>query len=257
MAKKKVSSSFSNRIIYTVIVLIIITCGSFYIRERFFKPGFKHYSEFGIDIPTNYKIHGIDVSKYQDDINWDLVKKMKVKNIAIEFAFIKATEGATLVDDRFKQNMEDCKEVGIKRGAYHFFIPSRTGKAQAANFIENVHLTKGDLPPVLDIEQLNGTPVNIMQDRIAEWLDIVEKKYKVKPIIYCNIDFFENYIKDRFSDYPLWIAHYLVKDKPRINKHWDFWQHNETGQVTGIRRPVDFNVFSSGRWAFNNMLIQE
>ncbi len=255
MAKKWVKG-FGKRIFYTVLFLMLLSAGAYYIREKFFKPGFVHYKEFGIDIPTNYSIHGIDVSHHQNDINWLLVKKMKVKNVSLGFAFIKATEGANMVDDNFRDNMEDSKDAGMIRGAYHFFVGSKSGKAQAENYIDEVKLQKGDLPPVLDVEQSNGASVLDMQTRINDWLQMVEKRYKVKPIIYTNIDFYKTYLEGKFDEYPLWVAHYLVKDKPRINHKWAFWQHNESGLVAGIRGYVDFNVFSGDSMEFRKILLR-
>jgi lysozyme len=254
MAKKV--KHFGREIVVPIIIMAILAAITFYIKQRFFNPPFTHYNEFGIDIPTNYKIHGIDVSHHQQDIDWKLVKDMQVKKINIGFAFIKATEGTSLVDDEYKDNMESAKEAGVARGAYHFFIPSRSGKLQAANFIETVKLKKGDLPPVLDIEQMNGASVTDMQERIVDWLTMVEKSYKVKPIIYTNADFYKNFLAGRFDDYPLWVAHYLVKDKPRIDRRWIFWQHSESGHVTGIRTNVDFNVFNGDSSDFQKLLMQ-
>jgi lysozyme len=254
MAKKV--QGFGKEIFYTALVLAIFAAGVYYIRERFFKAGFVHYKEFGIDIPTNYTIHGIDVSRYQQDIDWKLVKEMRVKNVAIGFAFIKATEGTNIVDEQCKDNMQAAKEAGVPRGAYHFFIASRSGKLQAENFLETVHLKKGDLPPVLDVEKSNGASVLDLQQRVADWLEMVEKKYKVKPIIYSNVDFYKTFLAGRFDDYPLWVAHYLVKDKPRIERNWFFWQHSESGHVTGIRSTVDFNVFKGDSSDFKKILIQ-
>ncbi len=254
MAKKV--QGFGRSIFYFIVFLVLLAVGANYIRDRFFRPSFVHYSAFGIDIPTNYKIHGIDVSHHQNDIDWTLVKQMKVKNIAIGFAFIKATEGISVNDDMFKENMEAAKDAGIARGAYHFFIASRSGKLQAANFIDAVTLKPGDLPPVLDVEQVNGASVLDLQERVADFLNAVEKKYKVKPIIYSNADFYKTFLAGRFDDYPLWVAHYLVKDKPRINRNWIFWQHSESAHVTGVRTNVDFNVFNGDSADFKKLLIK-
>jgi lysozyme len=253
MAKKV--KRFGSDIVFPLIIMALLAAITLYLKQRYFNPPFVHYKEFGIDLPTNYDIHGIDVSRYQQDIDWKLVKEMQVKKINIGFAFIKATEGTSYVDEQFKENMESAKEAGMARGAYHFFIPSRSGKLQAANFIDIVKLKKGDLPPVLDVEQANGVAVADMQQRIAEWLTIVEKKYNVKPIIYSNADFYKTYLAGKFDDYPLWVAHYLVKDKPRINRNWLFWQHSERGQVSGIRTNVDFNVFNGDSSDFKDLLI--
>ena len=94
-----------------------------------------------------------------------------------------------------------------------------------------------------------------MQQQIKEWLDAVENYYHIKPIIYTNIGFYNKYLKGIFDDYPLWIAHYLQTDKPRIDK-WIFWQHSEGGRVDGIRTPVDFNVFAGDSLEFRNLLIK-
>ena len=95
-----------------------------------------------------------------------------------------------------------------------------------------------------------------MQQRVEDWLQLVEKKYKVKPIIYTNVDFYKTFLSGKFDDYPLWVAHYLVKDKPRINRDWIFWQHNEKGHVNGIRSFVDFNVFNGDSLAFKKLLMK-
>ena len=84
----------------------------------------------------------------------------------------------------------------------------------------------------------------------------MERKYKVRPIIYTNVDFYKNYLAGKFDDYPLWVAHYLVKDKPRIKREWNFWQHSELGHVNGVNAFVDFNVFNGDSAAFAAMLIK-
>lgn len=220
------------------------------------RPRFVRYKAFGIALPVNYDIHGIDVSHYQSNIDWDAVKGMQDKNVKIGFAFIKSTEGISNVDDKFRRNWINAGEAGMARGAYHFFVPSKSGKAQAESFIENVTLKKGDLPPVLDIERTYGASQENIQQRAKDWLVMVEKHYKVKPIIYTNVAFYDNFLAGQFDDYPLWVAHYLVKDKPRIKRNWHFWQHNETGHVSGIDAYVDFNVFNGDSTDFKKLLIK-
>ena len=249
-------SRFGRRIFFVTIVIAVFSAGAFYASDLFYKPAFIHYTEFGIDIPANYSIHGIDVSRYQKEISWADVKAMKVKNVSIDFAFIKATEGTDFTDEQFRRNMSAAKQAGVKRGAYHFFIGSVSGKAQAVNYLEKVSLAKGDLPPVLDVETTNGASVTDLQQRVADWLSIVAKKYGTKPIIYSNIDFYKTFLAGRFDDYPLWVAHYLVKDKPHIDRSWVFWQHNERGNVNGIRTSVDFNVFNGDSAAFQKILLK-
>lgn len=172
------------------------------------------------------------------------------------FSFIKATEGIGRVDDQFRRNWFKAKEAGLPRGAYHFFIGSKSGKAQAQNFIETVNLDKGDMPPVLDIEQTNGANISDLQQRVKDFLKMLEDHYKVKPIIYTNIDFYDSFLDGTFDDYQLWVAHYFVEDKPRIKRKWLFWQHNDKGHVNGIADYVDFNVFNGDSAAFKKLLIK-
>jgi lysozyme len=247
---------FGKRIFFSSFILIVLAAAAYYISDYYFRPKFIRYKEFGIDIPVNYTIHGIDVSRYQKEIDWDDVRNMQVKNIKIGFAFIKATEGTDMTDSEFRNNMQDAKSAGMVRGAYHFFIASGSGKAQAIHYLETVSLKKGDLPPVLDVETANGASVTDLQQRVADWLEIIEKRYKTKPIIYTNIDFYKVFLAGRFDNYPLWVAHYLQKEKPRIERSWLFWQHNDGGHVNGIRNTVDFNVFNGDSIAFQQLLLK-
>lgn len=243
-------------ILIPLVLLTIVVCAIYYIDAYENRTKFIRYAAFGIDLPSKYHIHGIDVSNYQKDIDWDAVKAMQDKGVKIGFAFIKATEGYGRVDKNFRKNWLSAKLANVPRGAYHFFIGSKSGKAQAENFMESVNLSRGDLPPVLDIETANGASVADLQQRVADWLQMVEKKYKVKPIIYTNIDFYNNFLNGKFDDYPLWVAHYYVKDKPRINRNWIFWQHNERGRVNGVDTFVDFNVFKGDSASFKKLLVQ-
>ncbi|MEP7108659.1 MAG: glycoside hydrolase family 25 protein [Ferruginibacter sp.] len=255
MAKKK-KRRFTGTFIFILLLLASMAATTWYITNFFNRPKFVRYPAFGIDIPVNYAIHGIDVSRHQAVIDWKDVKAMQIKDVRIGFGFMKATEGTESVDARFRKNWFEAKKAGIPRGAYHFFNAGKSGKAQAENFIETVNLEKGDLPPVLDVEQIRGTSVFNLQQRVGDWIKLIEKHYKVKPIIYTNADFYENYLAGKFDDYPLWVAHYLVKNKPRIKRNWIFWQHNETGRVNGINAFVDFNVFNGDSADFNNLLLK-
>ena len=118
-----------------------------------------------------------------------------------------------------------------------------------------VELQSGDLPPVLDIEQSSNLRTPALQKELEKWLEMVEAHYHVKPVIYTNISFYKKYLKGKFDDYPLWVAHYLEPDQPRITRDWLFWQHSETGRVNGIISKVDFNVFKGDSTAFRALLV--
>lgn len=216
---------------------------------------FTRYAEFGIPLPDDYEIHGIDVSRYQSLIAWEQVSEMEVAEIKIGFAFIKATEGVGNSDPQFARNWRRTRNNNMVRGAYHFFIGSKDGRLQAENFIKRVDLESGDLPPVLDVEQRNGVSKAQLRREVKEWLDIVENHYKVKPIIYTNVDFYKQNLGEEFDDYPLWVAHYYEQRQPRIKRDWHFWQHSDRGRVSGITQPVDFNVFRGDSADFKELLI--
>ena len=244
---------------FTVVVIALTIAAVAYVwytSYRIKQAAFVRYPAFGIDMPVNYAIHGIDVSKHQGYIHWPAVKGMRVENIKIGFSFIKATEGLGNVDKQFRRNWAKARENDMPRGAYHFFIATKSGKAQAKNFISTVKLQPGDLPPVLDIENLYGSSPDKMRREVKDWLKMVEDHYGVKPILYTYVTFYTNYLKSEFDDYPLWIAHYLEKNRPRINRPWILWQHSERGRVNGIRSRVDFNVFNGDSAAFRDLLVQ-
>jgi len=235
-----------------VMIMLCFACYDWWIERR---SRFVRYPEFGTDIPVNYSIHGIDVSKYQDRIDWESVKEMKVGSVQIDFTFIKATEGLGNEDACFQRNWKKSKDAGLVRGAYHFFLATKSGKAQAENFINSVVLLPGDLPPVLDIEQTYGVPAEKVRERAKEWLSTIQDYYHVLPIVYTNVDFYRQWLKDDFDGYPLWVAHYLQKERPRTYRDWVFWQHSESGRVNGIVTRVDFDVFNGEPAEFKKLLL--
>ena len=187
-----------------------------------------------------FDAHGIDVSHYQGQIDWQ-----KIKEQDIHFAFVKVTEGGDFEDSLFCQNWEEIKKVGLKRGAYHFFRPKVDVNTQIANFIDNVKLQSGDFPPVLDVEVFDGVSKIQLINAMHKWLSAIEINYNIKPIIYSNLKFYNKNLAGHFNDYPLWIARYNTRE-PRLadNRTWHFWQYGNKGKIDGINGFVDFNVFS-------------
>ncbi|MBC8084742.1 MAG: glycoside hydrolase family 25 protein [Hymenobacter sp.] len=187
---------------------------------------------------TGYSVHGIDVSAYQGRIDWPEVARHRVR-----FAFIKASEGATMRDARFQRNWREAKSAGVMRGAYHYFQPNRDAEVQAKLFTHNVPLEPGDLPPVLDVEAPNFHDVAVLRREVSQWLRLVEAHYGVRPIIYSNHSFYRRHLAGHFDEYPLWLAHYEVEKPALPRSKWIIWQHSDEAYVPGIRGVVDFNVF--------------
>lgn len=220
-------------------------------------PNYPMYSGYDIRIPQKFTIHGIDVSYYQDKIDWQKVKAMSDNGVEINFAFIKATEGVARVDPYFSRNWREAPKSGLVCGAYHFFKPRLSGTAQAKFFLQVVNIEKGDLPPVIDVEELNGVSPAKMRHELTGFVKHIERKTKVKPIIYTGLSFYNDYLKGYFDDYPLWIAHYY-KSKLNLSEktEWHFWQHSDKGKVNGIIHVVDFNVFNGTHADFDRLLVK-
>lgn len=186
---------------------------------------------------------GIDVSEYQGTILWDSVRTVE-DNFPIRFIFVRATVGKDRPDKKFKENWKVLKNKNFIRGAYHYYRPNENSTEQAALFIKTVALKKGDFPPVLDIEQMpKKQTMAQLKVGIRNWLQLVEKHYGVKPIIYSGERFYKDFLKDDFSDYTFWIANYnfFVEN---LKSDWQFWQFTEKGAVTGISGFVDVNIFN-------------
>jgi len=211
-----------------------------------------YHPGFGIWIPNDYEVHGIDVSRHQREINWESVSETNYDNVTVSFAFIKASEGKSIKDPYFAYNWKESKKNNILRGAYHFFRSHLTAEEQFAIFKSQVKLDKEDLPPVLDVEVKGSCPPARMAKNIKKWLVLAEKHYGVTPILYTNWHFYKTYLRGKeFKKYPLWIAHYVTPDINEKISDWEFWQHNENARVNGIRGGVDFNVYKG---SYNDLL---
>lgn len=200
--------------------------------------------------PWDYPIHGVDVSKYQNYINW-----RKVKQNNISFAYIKATEGGDFLDERFKMNWDGAERAGIKRGAYHFYYFCRSAAQQAAWFIRNVPKVKGALPPVLDIEWNHTSPTckyrpepYKIRREMRVFLARVERHYNIRPMIYTTVDFYHKNQLWKIKGYDFWLR--SVAGHPSEiypNSSWKFWQYTGSGIVPGISTRADINVFSGSK----------
>lgn len=206
-------------------------------------------------MPCDYEVHGIDISHYQGSIDWVQLTSNKASRFPIHFVFMKATEGGDHGDDTFPFNFDQARRYGFIRGAYHFFSPKTDPNKQADFFIRTVQLTAGDLPPVLDVENIGKSTPKDLKTAVKTWLDRIEAHYGVKPILYTSYKFKSRYLSDSiFNTYPYWIAHYYV-DSVKYEGPWHFWQHTDAGNVPGIREEVDLNVFNGTLEELVNMTI--
>lgn len=220
-------------------------------------PNYRHYKKFNIYVAEKYTIHGIDVSYAQGKIDWPKVKLMEENGLHISFAFIKATEGKDFTDSFFRRNWREAAKAGLVCGAYHYFRPETDGKEQAEFFVKSVKLEKGDMPMIVDVENLDGLNPAQMRESLNTFLDNVRYLTHIKPIIYSGLSFYQDYLEGYYDSYTLWIAHY---DKPELKlkpaSNWWFWQHSDKAKVNGINHAVDFDTFKGDSVAFRELLIR-
>lgn len=236
-----------------VIVLYVFLFYHFFVGST----GFRWRALYGdAEYPEGYEIHGIDISHYQGKIDWEQLKNAMIKGCPVRFVIIKSTEGSSRLDENFRENFNQARDFGFIRGVYHFWSNKSTAREQAYYFLDQVHLTDGDLPPVLDIEHKPADKsVEDFQRDVLTWLHIVEDKYHVKPIIYTYYKFKEQYLSAPvFEDYPYWIAHYYV-DKVQYKGKWKFWQHTDVGKLPGIKGYVDFNIYNGSYYELKQLCI--
>ncbi|MEX3010123.1 GH25 family lysozyme [Hoeflea sp. TYP-13] len=201
---------------------------------------------FGSQHPATHEIHGIDVSKWQGDIDW-----RRLERADIAFAYIKSTEGGDHRDERFEEYWYGAKRAGVPRGAYHFFYFCRTAKEQAEWFIANTPNDRSALPPVLDIEWNHQSKTckkrpdpEIVRGEMRDFLKRVEAHYGKRPMIYTTVDFHSQNLEGYFTEYQFWVR--SVADHPDNvydRRAWHFWQYTGTGRVPGITGDTDINVF--------------
>jgi lysozyme len=259
---KKKATVFSGKVlrysIVTFFIVLIVAVGYHY------RDGLAYYFSFKSDKilreeteakrisdVRNYQVlekHegksiGLDVSEYQGKIRWTYVDTLEQK-YPLHFVFIRATVGKDRKDRQFNKNWLGAKENKMIRGAYHYYRPNENSMEQAELFIKTVTLQKGDLPPVLDIEKLpKNQSIENLKLGLKRWLNAVESHYGVKPIIYTGERYYDDFLKEEFSDYLFWIANYNFY-REEIAEDWLFWQFTEKASVPGIKGNVDINIYN-------------
>ena len=184
--------------------------------------------------PAIVQAQGIDVSKYQGTINWKKVADSK----KVKFAYIRATEGTSIKDPKYKANIDSARNHKIYVGSYHVYSSKTSASAQFANFKSVVDKQKQDLIPVLDIEGHHSGRLDMV--RVNKLLELMEKEYGVKPMIYTSEKVYnEHFVGKRYRTYHIFIANYHGTPTVRHT----LWQHSQTGRISGIKGDVDLSKF--------------
>ena len=185
---------------------------------------------------------GIDVSKWQGNINWNEVKKD-----GTEFAIIREGYGRkspNQVDKKFKENYEGAKAAGIPVSCYHYsYADSADDAKREAEFcLENIQGMRFEYPVCFDIEDREMLKLSNRQrtDVVKAFCSEIEKA-GYYAMFYCNLNWLNNYlIKDELlPKYDLWLAQWNVA-APAVS--CGIWQKSDKGYINGIRGNVDIDI---------------
>lgn len=196
-----------------------------------------------------YPVRGVDVSHYQGEIDWEVLGQQN-----IEFAYIKATEGSSHVDEKFSQNWSESLKSGLAVGAYHFFSFDSSGGDQLTHFIQSLPARDHMLPPAVDVEfygdkQAYPPDPDQVETELRVLLEGLREQYGLTPVIYATEESWNLYIRDRFSEYPLWIRN--VKTGPQTGEEpWLIWQYTNRKRLGGYEGEevfIDVNAFRGSR----------
>lgn len=183
---------------------------------------------------TPYK--GIDVSKWQGEINWS-----KVKNSGIQFVMIRSSYGSGQEDICFKYNYDQAKRVGICVGAYHYSYATTPEEAvKEAEFCLSVLKGKKfEYPIAFDME--DSTLAALGKEKISEIAKAFCNKMEENGYyvcLYANLYWLNNYFTDEiFEKYDIWLAQWA--SKPTFTRPYGIWQNSSKGKVDGINGNVD------------------
>lgn len=208
-------------------------------------------------IANSYAVMGVDVARYQGTIDWEALSKQ-----GVAFAFIKATEGSSHVDVRFRENWNAVAKTSILASSYHFMSYDSGGITQAENYITTVGKRSGMLPPAVDVEFYGSyyqTPMEPADARaiLRDLLNALEEFYGVKPVIYVTRSAYTLYIEDHFEEYPIWIRNVYYPPLLDGIHDWTFWQYSDRGQLYGHEGThIDLNAYRGTREELEALMIK-
>ncbi len=192
---------------------------------------------------------GIDVSRYQEKIDWE-----KVAGDGVDYAFIRlgirgATEGKLILDESYETNMEGALENGIKTGVYFFTQALNQEEAEEEAEFVLEHLEGYDIsyPVVLDIEEVTTKNPRTKDMEKQDWTDVCIafcdkiKEAGYTPMIYGNLKTFLLMLDmGQLEEYEKWFAYYQTP--LYFPYEFSIWQYTSTGKVAGISTDVDMNI---------------
>lgn len=187
---------------------------------------------------------GIDVSKWQGDIDFDKLKAAGVEFIMIRVGTTKGSYGEYVLDPKFERNIKEANRVGIPAGIYFYTYASdiKSAKSDALWVAEHIKDYKIDLPVAFDWEDWNyfneyGISFYELTSFSNEFVKVLNS-YGYKGMLYSSKSYLD-YIWYPV-DYDVWLAHYT--NKTTYTGKYMMWQLCSNGKVDGINGNVDINV---------------
>lgn len=191
----------------------------------------------GVELTAD-EVMGIDVSAHQQQIDWQ-----QVREDGYVFAYIKASEGASFVDERFAENWEGALAAGVTPGAYHYFTLCSTGVDQAADFLTAAPPDDAALPPAIDLE-LDGScterpePADVRAE-LDDFTAAVEEAWGRRLVVYSSAQWRDTYGLPISEGRVDWL--FSAGARPETTD-WALWQLRFDGTVSGIEGDVDIDV---------------
>jgi len=193
----------------------------------------------------NLDYDGIDVSRYQGKIDWQRV----ATDTCVQFVYIKATEGYTILDSMYVSNFAGAKKAGLRVGSYHYLTSGSSVTKQFQSFSHFAKAEAQDLIPMIDVEEegVSEWTTEQLRDSLARFVELCKAHYGKEPIIYAYARFYNDNLAPQFNDLHLFLSHYS-EDEPVVldAENKNLWQHSDKGIVDGIPNPVDLDVFATG-----------
>lgn len=205
--------------------------------------------KFEGEVVVSGKFKGVDVSKYQGNINWNQVKASGVEFAIIRVGYRGYGSGALVEDPTFRQNIRGATAAGLKVGLY--FYSQAVNEAEAAEEASMVlRLCSGyniSYPIYFDTEKVagdTGRADNISRSQrtanAVTFCDII-RNAGYRAGVYSYASWFYNQLNiANLTQYSIWIAQY--RDNLTFDYNYDIWQYTSSGQVPGIPARVDMNV---------------
>lgn len=195
-------------------------------------------------------VFGIDVSHHQGDIDWSLVDSFRAN--PIQFAYVKATEGETHLDDMLYKNFFSAQAKGLSVGTYHYFKTTSGPLEQFYNYSEAIDELNQDLIPMVDVEERGNISDEDFHYNLQLLLDLLEEKFGKKPLIYTGNSFYDDYLSDKYKNYYFCIAHYSQVPVCGDSTEWTMWQFTDEAYIKGVDERVDINVINP-EYEFENL----